>query len=95
MNLTNIIPSLRVTWKVFFAVAAFIEVLYVTMLMQQKSGTIKESKYDEVCPSLVIEEQEEFSVNYTFIDWAFDSIVKSTIVRSGRTADLTIFFWGL
>ncbi len=94
MKLTNFIPSLRVTWKVFFAVAAFVEILYVTMLMQQKSGTIKESKYDEVCPSLVvIEEEEEFSVNYTFIDWAFDSIVKSTIVRSGRTANLTLFFW--
>mmetsp|Transcript_19794 Transcript_19794/g.39594 ORF Transcript_19794/g.39594 Transcript_19794/m.39594 type:complete len:830 (+) Transcript_19794:198-2687(+) len=93
MNITNRIPSLRVSWKVFFAVAAFVEVLYVTMLMRQKSGTIKESKYDEVCPSLIIEEEEEFSVNYTFIDWAVDSIVKTTIVRSGRTADLTLFFW--
>ena len=61
--------------------------------MQKQSGNIKESKYDEVCPSLLIEEEkEEFSVNYTFIDWALDSIVKTTIVRSG-TADLMLFFW--
>ena len=94
MRLTDRMPSLRVTWKVFFAVAAFVEILYVTMLMQQqKSTNVKESKHDEVCPSLLIEEEEEFSVNYTFIDYAFDSILKSTIVRSGRTADLTLFFW--
>jgi len=76
---------------VFFAVAAFVEILYVAMLMQQKH--VKESKHDEVCPSLLLIEEEEFSINYTFVDWAFDSIVKTTIVRSGRTADLTLFFW--
>jgi hypothetical protein len=80
-----------VSWKVFFAVAAFVEILYVAMLMQQKH--VKESKHDEVCPSLLLIEEEEFSINYTFVDWAFDSIVKTTIVRSGRTADLTLFFW--
>lgn len=93
MNISNRLPTLRVSWKVFFAVAALVEIVYVTMLMQQKAGNIKESKYDEVCPSLSMEEEDEFSINYTFVDWAFDSIVKTIIVRSGRTADLTLFFW--
>ena len=94
MRITNLLPPLRVLWKVFFALAAFIEILYVTLLMQQNSESINDSKYDEVCPSassVISLEEDEFTINYTFIDRAFESIVKTTIVRSG--ADLTLFFW--
>lgn len=93
MSMNSRIPSLRVSWKVFFALAAFVEILYITLLMQHNSDSVHDSKYDDVCPSLVLLEEDEFTINYKFIDWAFESIVKTTIVRSGRTTDLTIFFW--
>src|SRR5210317_1096026 len=90
MRISSLLPPLRVSWKVFFALAAFIEVLYVTLLMQQNSNSINDSKYDEVCPSAITLDEDEFSINYTFIDRAFESIVKTTIVRN---TDLTLFFW--
>jgi len=68
------LPTVRSVWKVLFAITALIELQYIILLMRRVDDTKHDS--DEYCQStLVYVEDNEFSINYTFIDRAWESTI--------------------
>ena len=78
------LPRVRSIWKVIFAITALIEMQYITLLMRKENVNESEnnasqlrgrnSEPDEYCRStLVYYEEDEFSINYTYIDRAWES----------------------
>ena len=68
------LPSVRSVWKVIFAITAALELQYIILLMRRVDDTKHDS--DEYCQStLVYVEDNEFSINYTFIDRAWESTI--------------------
>ena len=62
--------KVRSVWKIVFAICALIEVFYIILLMRRDDDS------DEYCQAtLVYHEDEEFSINYTFVDRAWDSTI--------------------
>ena len=75
------LPSVRSIWKVLFAITALLELQYIILLMQ-KDNTSQE---DEYCQStLIYYEDNEFSINYTFMDRAWESTI---------TISQLVFIW--
>ena len=85
MNLnTSSLPSVRSIWKVLFAITALLELQYIILLMQKDDANTT-SQEDEYCQStLVYYEDNEFSINYTFIDRAWESTI---------TISQLVFIW--
>lgn len=71
------LPTVRSVWKVIFAVTALIEVQYIALVMQQKvDHDANNQESDEYCRStLVYYEDNEFSINYSYIDRAWESSI--------------------
>ena len=69
------LPSIRSVWKVLFATAALLEVQYIALLMRTVDQDAKDSDLGEYCRTSLVyyTEEEEFSINYTFIDRAWES----------------------
>ncbi|KAL9184152.1 hypothetical protein ACHAXT_002238 [Thalassiosira profunda] len=69
------LPSVRSVWKVLFATAALLEVQYIALLMRTVDDDAKDSDLGEYCRTSLVyyTEEEEFSINYTFIDRAWES----------------------
>ena len=69
------LPTVRSIWKVIFCVTAILEIQYIVLLMQKEAiDGVNDSEPDEYCRStLVYYEDNEFSINYTFIDRAWES----------------------
>jgi hypothetical protein len=55
--------TIRSIWKVIFAIAAILEIQFITILMRS----------DDKCRSTPYFEDDEFSINYTYVDRAWES----------------------
>ncbi|KAL7534830.1 hypothetical protein ACHAXR_011306, partial [Thalassiosira sp. AJA248-18] len=70
-------PTARSIWKVIFAITALVEVQYITILMRKVDDSVNDSESDEYCRSTLAynDEDSEFSINYTFLDRAWESTI--------------------
>jgi len=81
---TSSLPSIRSIWKVLFAITALLELQYIILLMQKDNNSTT-SQEDQYCQStLIYYEDDEFSINYTFIDRAWESTI---------TLSQLVFIW--
>lgn len=70
-------PAIRSIWKVIFAITALVEIQYIIILMRRFEDDTNDNndlQPDEYCRStLLYDEDVELSINYTFIDRAWES----------------------
>jgi len=68
--------TVRSIWKVIFAVTALLEVQYIILLMRRVDESANDPESDEYCrTTLAYYEDNEFSINYTFMDRAWESTI--------------------
>lgn len=74
-----LLPSARSLWKVLLGAVASLEILYVYLAIQSYRSQSEAMKNDEaICQALLlpfegVDDEDEFPINYTFVDRAWDS----------------------
>mmetsp|Transcript_25511 Transcript_25511/g.61348 ORF Transcript_25511/g.61348 Transcript_25511/m.61348 type:complete len:886 (-) Transcript_25511:178-2835(-) len=67
--------TIRSIWKVTLAVTALLEIQYISLVMRKVDDSVNDPESDEYCRSLVYFEDDEFSINYSFIERAWESTI--------------------
>mmetsp|Transcript_19636 Transcript_19636/g.41394 ORF Transcript_19636/g.41394 Transcript_19636/m.41394 type:complete len:877 (+) Transcript_19636:270-2900(+) len=76
---------IRSVWKVIFCISALLEIQYIVSLMRKAEDGANDTEPDEYCHStLQYNEENGFSVNYTFLDRAWESTL---------TLSHSVFVW--